>query len=194
MDTESTDALDQHDMERLRGGHDASLNDLMGRHAQKLFHYLIRQLRDESDAEDAAQETFVRVFQNRHKFDAKHRFTTWLYTIATNLARDRQRHRARHPHVSMDAESDATGGELKNTLAAVDATPEEHAIGGERAVAVRSAIQSLPEDLRSVILLFEYEELSQQEIAAVMRCTPKAVEMRLYHARKELRERLAKLL
>lgn len=194
MDTESTDALDQQDMERLASGHDSALNDLMTRHAQRLFHYLIRQLRDESDAEDLAQETFVRVFQHRQKFNPTHRFSTWLYTIATNLVRDRQRWRTRHPQVSLDAENESTGGDLKDKLPATGATPEEKLIGGERAAAVRAAIAKLPEDLRTVILLFEYEEQSQQEIAAVLNCTPKAVEMRLYRARQELRERLASLL
>ena len=194
MDTESTDALDRQDMARLASGHDTALNDLMTRHAQRLFHYLIRQLRDESDAEDLAQETFVRVFQHRQKFNPTHRFSTWLYTIATNLVRDRQRWRTRHPQVSLDAENESTGGDLKDKLSATGATPEEKLIGGERAAAVRAAIAKLPEDLRTVILLFEYEEQSQQEIAAVLNCTPKAVEMRLYRARQELRERLVGLL
>lgn len=194
MDTESTDALDRQDMARLASGHDTALNDLMTRHAQRLFHYLIRQLRDESDAEDLAQETFVRVFQHRQKFNPTHRFSTWLYTIATNLVRDRQRWRTRHPQVSLDAENESTGGDLQDKLPATGATPEEKLIGGERAAAVRAAIAKLPEDLRTVILLFEYEEQSQQEIAAVLNCTPKAVEMRLYRARQELRECLASLL
>jgi RNA polymerase sigma-70 factor (ECF subfamily) len=194
MDTESTDALDRQDMERLASGHDTALNDLMTRHAQRLFHYLIRQLRDESDAEDLAQETFVRVFQHRQKFNPTHRFSTWLYTIATNLVRDRQRWRTRHPQVSLDAENESTGGDLKDKLPATGATPEEKLIGGERAAAVRAAIAKLPEDLRTVILLFEYEEQSQQEIAKVLNCTPKAVEMRLYRARQELRTSLTKLL
>src|SRR5258708_6167773 len=85
MATEPGDERDRQDMERLCAGHDAALNDLMERHGTRLFHYLIRQLQDESEAEDFAQETFVRVFQNRQKFDPQYRFSTWLYTIATNL-------------------------------------------------------------------------------------------------------------
>ena len=194
MDTESTDALDRQDMARLAAGQDSALNDLMNRHAQRLFHYLIRQLRDESDAEDTAQETFVRVFQNSKKFDARYRFNTWLYTIATNLARTKQRWRTRHPQISLEAENENTGGHLKENLPATGATPEEKMIGGERADAVRTAIAKLPEDLRTVILLFEYEGQSQQEIARVLDCTAKAVEMRLYRARLQLRESLASLL
>jgi len=192
--TEPGDELDLQDMERLRNGHGAALNDLMERHAPRLFHYLIRQLQDESEAEDVAQETFVRVFQHRQEFDSRHRFSTWLYTIATNLARDRQRWRTRHPQVSIDAENESTGGKLKDALPAKGAGPEDSIVAKERADAVRAAVARLPEDLRTVILLFEYEEQSQQEIAAVLNCTPKAVEMRLYRARQELRECLAALL
>lgn len=194
MDTESTDALDLQDMERLRSGHDAALNDLMERHAQRLFHYLIRQLQDESDAEDVAQEAFVRVFQHRAKFNPAHRFSTWLYTIATNLVRDRQRWRTRHPQVSLEAEHETTGGELKDVLAAAGVEPGDSLVANERADAVRAAIAQLPEDLRTVILLFEYEEQSYQQIGDVLNCSPKAVEMRLYRARLQLRELLGKLL
>jgi len=194
MDTESTDEQDRQDMARLAAGQDSALNDLMNRHAQRLFHYLIRQLRDESEAEDMAQETFARVFQNARKFDPRYRFSTWLYTIATNLARTKQRWRARHPQVSLEAENENTGGDLKENLPAPGVTPDEKLIGSERADSVREAISKLPEDLRTVILLFEYEEQSQQEIARVLDCTPKAVEMRLYRARLLLRESLASLL
>lgn len=192
MGTEPGDDLDLQDMARLRDGHDAALNDLMQRHAQRLFHYLIRQLQNESEAEDVAQETFVRVFQNRTKFNPRHRLSTWIYSIATNLARDRQRWRARHPQISLELGSEETGDELKNKLPANEAAPDEKLISGECAGAVRAAIAKLPEDLRTAILLFEYEGQSQSEIATVLNCTPKAVEMRLYHARKQLREFLAR--
>lgn len=95
-------------MSRLAAGHDRALNDLMERHAPKLFNYLIRCLRNEDDAADTAQETFVRVYQNRAKFDLRQKFSTWLYTIATNLVKDRYRWRSRHPQVSLDAENEAT--------------------------------------------------------------------------------------
>jgi RNA polymerase sigma-70 factor (ECF subfamily) len=191
MAAESSDALDLRDMERLRGGGDAALNELMERHAERLFHYLIRELHDEAEAEDVAQETFARVFQNRHKFDPAYRFSTWLYTIATHLARDRQRWRARHPQVSLEAESDISTGGLKDTLPASGAWPEDSLVAKERVAAVRGAIARLPEDLRTPLLLAEYEGRSHQEIAAILNCTPKAVEMRIYRARQQLRERLA---
>lgn len=192
MDTESLDALDRQDMARLASGHDAALNDLMERHAPRLFNYLLRQLRDESEAEDLAQEAFVRVFQNRRKFNPQYRFMTWLYTIATNLARTRQRHQKRYPHVSLEAGGEFSVGSLKERLPAQQPSPTENLETGERAVAVRTAVADLPEELREAILLTEYEELTQREAAAVLNCTPKAVEMRIYHARNQLRQSLAR--
>src|SRR5260370_967835 len=73
----------------------------------KLFHYLIRCLQDEDDAADLAQETFVRVYRQRAKFDLGQKFSTWLYAIATNLVKDRYRYRTRHPQVPLDAEKHA---------------------------------------------------------------------------------------
>ncbi|HMP84253.1 MAG TPA: RNA polymerase sigma factor [Verrucomicrobiota bacterium] len=194
MATDPNDELDRLDMERLCRGHDAALNDLMERHGTRLFHYLIRQLQNEADAEDVVQDAFVRVFQHRQRYVPRHRFSTWLFTIATNLARDRQRWRKRHPHVSVEAEDETTSHGLKDTLPSGSAGPGDSLVADERGQAVRAAIAGLPEDLRTVILLFEYEEQSQQEIASILKCTPKAVEMKLYRARHQLRERLSGLL
>ena len=101
MNAEERDELDAGDMARLAGGNGAALNDLMDRHGEKLFHYLVRALQDEEDAGDLAQETFVRVYQHREKFDRRQSFSTWLYAIASNLVRDRYRWRRRHPQVSL---------------------------------------------------------------------------------------------
>jgi RNA polymerase sigma-70 factor (ECF subfamily) len=193
-EAENTDSLDRDDMARLAAGHDAALNDLMGRHAPRLFNYLLRQLRNEGDAEDAAQETFVRVFQHRDKFDPHHRFATWLYTIATNLARDRQRHRARHPAVSLETENEETGGELQDRVASPLPGPGDQMEAAERAETVRRAVAQLPDDLREPLILAEYEELSHLEIGEILGCSAKAVEMRVYRARQQLRAQLAKLL
>src|SRR5208282_6597612 len=75
------DASDRADMERLAAGHDAALNDLMERHATPLFHFLCRMLGNEEDANDLAQETFVRVFRACTSFRTGEKFSTWLYTI-----------------------------------------------------------------------------------------------------------------
>ena len=187
---EQLEELDCSDIERLAKGGDAALNGLMERHGEKLFHYLIRQLGNEQDAEDVAQETFVRVYQNCQRFDARQKFTTWLYTIATNLSRDRLRYRARHPQVSLEAEKGESETSLLDTVPAEYPSPAEEAVRAESGEAVRRAIAMLPEELRTPLILFEYEGLSHTEIATILNCSAKAIETRLYRARKQLRSLL----
>jgi len=175
-------------------GHDAALNDLMERHAEKLFHYLFRSLQDQDDAADLAQETFVKVYQSRARFDARQKFSTWLYAIASNLVRDHFRWRSRHKQVSLDAENDATGKDFYEGLAENGPSPVEAAQAGERKEAVRRAIAALPEELRLPLLLAEYEERSQAEIGEILGCTAKAAETRIYRARQQLRASFGKLL
>lgn len=184
------DDRDRADMERLQAGHDAALNDLMERHATAVFRFLCRIVNNEDDASDLAQETFVRVFKSRASFRPEQRFSTWLFTIAANLARNHFRWRARHPNVSLDAENPETEQSLGSTLPANIPAPDDKAVTTERAQAVRAAVGKLPEDLREAIVLCEWEECSVAEAAAILETTPKAVESRLYRGRQILRERL----
>ena len=194
MNAPNADGQDAQDMARLVAGRDAALNDLMERHAEKLFHYLFRSLQDEADAADLAQETFVRVYQNRAKFDARQKFSTWLYAIASNLVRDRFRWRSRHRQVSLDAENEASGNNFRELLSGHEPSPSESLQAEERAESVRRAVAALPEELRLPLILTEYEGHSQAEIGEILGCTPKAVETRLYRARQQLRVGLGKLL
>jgi RNA polymerase sigma factor (sigma-70 family) len=184
------DAHDQADMERLVAGHDAALNNLMERHATPIFHFLCRMVGNEDDANDLAQETFVRVFKSRENFRRGEKFSTWLYTIAANLARNHFRWRSRHPNISLETETGESEQTLGNSLPANDPAPNEQTLVAERAAAVRGAVGKLPEDLREAIVLCEWEERSMAEAAMILETTPKAVESRLYRARQILREQL----
>ena len=124
-------------------------------------------------------------------FDGERRFSTWLYTIATNLARDRHRWRDRRPEVSLENENAETGQSLREHLPEPNADPSESLVVKERGDLVRQAVSALPEDLRVPLVLSAYEEQSHAEIGTVLGCTAKAVEMKLYRARQELRKRLA---
>ena len=183
-------ARDRADMERLAAGHDAALNDLMERHATPVFHFLCRMVGNEDDANDLAQETFVRVFKSSGSFRANEKFSTWLYTIAANLAKNHFRWRSRHPAISIETETGDSEQTLGGTLPADSPSPNESALSAERAVAVRQAVGQLPEDMREAIVLCEWEERTVAEAAAILETTPKAVESRLYRARGILRERL----
>jgi RNA polymerase sigma factor (sigma-70 family) len=176
------DQQDRADAMRLAGGDDAALNDLMDRHGGKLMNYLVRCLQDEGLAADLTQETFVRVYQHRNKFDARQKFSTWLYAIASNLLRDHFRWKSRHPEAAPDALEKAS----------TEISPSEIIQTGERAEAVRAAIALLPEELRLPLILTEYENRSQAEVGEILGCSAKAVETRIYRARKILRVKLHK--
>ncbi len=194
MNASNGDEQDALDMARLSAGHDAALNDLMDRYAPRLFHYLVRSLQNEDDAADLAQETFARVYQNRGVFDARRKFSTWLYAIAANLVRDRYRWRMRHPQVSLDAENAQTDTGFKDTLRAGDLAPDGALEARERSAAVRQAVAALPLELRQPLVLAVYEGRSQAEIGKILDCSAKAVETRLYRARQRLRESLRRFL
>ena len=194
MDTTEADAFDRADMQRLAAGQDTALNDLMERHAPAVFHFLCRMLNNEDDANDLAQETFVRVFRARETFRPTEKFSAWLFTIAANLARNQIRWRTRHPNVSLDAETDATESSLARTLPSAESAPNEQLLAAERRAAVRAAVNQLPADLREALVLCEWEEQSMAEAARILDTTPKAVESRCYRARQILRERLRKWL
>jgi RNA polymerase sigma-70 factor, ECF subfamily len=179
-------------MARLAAGEDSALNELMRRWQQPLVAFLLRYTGNEADALDLAQETFVRVYESRHRYQSSAKFSTWLFTIAANLSRNLARWRDRHPTVSLHAGAgDDPAGDLENALPAPGGTPADNAERNDLAGAVREHVQRLPHDLRTAVLLSEYQDLSHEEVARVLHCTPKAVETRLYRARKLLRDALA---
>ncbi len=193
METIDTAELDRADMERLAGGHDAALNALMQRHAGPVYQFLFRMLNDEEDANDFAQETFARVYRYRDRYDGG-KFTTWLYTIASNLARSEYRRRGRHPNVSLEAQSGEEGKSLGDMLMSSGVGPGEEVDAAERQHTVRQAVDELPPDLREAVVLCEWEEMSVADAATVLNTTKKAVESRLYRARQRLREQFSKWL
>jgi len=133
-------------MADLASGDDSALNKLMERHAEKLFHYLLRLLQNETEASDAAQEAFVKVYQSRSKFKQQSKFSTWLYAIATNLARDRLRWQIRHPQVSLHGSGDEEKAGLEDTLSENRPTPSEAIQMQEQAQLVQKAVAQLPEE------------------------------------------------
>jgi RNA polymerase sigma-70 factor (ECF subfamily) len=176
---------DHCDMMRLIAGYDQALESLMHRHAHALYSQLERALRNRADIQDALQETFVRVYLHRESFDFQRKFSTWLYVIAFNLARDELRRRARRPEFA-SLDDPAEGNELAETLVDTEPSPDRWLDKQERFDSLSKAVDALPEGLRQPLILFSFEEKSQPEIAGEMHCSTKAVEMRLYHARKQL--------
>jgi RNA polymerase sigma-70 factor, ECF subfamily len=180
-------------MSRLREGDDLALNGIMDRWKARLTGYLIRLTGSEAIAVDLAEETFVRVYGNRFRYRPSGTFSTWLFAIASNLARQHIRWQLRHPTISVDTPAGASG-EMLESVQATDPDPRARLEGAERAKAVRRAIAELAPDLREALILFIYEEMSYEQIAAIQRCSSKAVETRLYRARAMLRKKLARWL
>jgi len=181
-------------MLRLREGDDLALNEIMERWQRRVVSYLLRLTGDQTVACDLAEETFVQVYQSRDRYRPKGAFSTWLFSIAANLFRNLARWKHRHSTVSMDAVDDLDEKSLGEKIFDSRPSPGQAIENSERSAAVRDAVLSLPTDQRQVIVLFEYEGLSHEEIAHVVGCTSKAVESRLYRARGTLREKLKRLL
>ena len=176
-------------MQHLVAGHDEAMSKLLRRWQAKLISYLTRLINDPEVARDLAQETFVRVYQHRSRYDVLQPFSTWLFTIATNLARNHHRWRQRHPEAPLETE-------LLTGLDQVQHAPSPHQalVTKESTNAVRKAIHCLPEDQRTALILSYYEDLAQKEIAEVMKCSVKGVELKIYRARQTLRETLSGLI
>jgi RNA polymerase sigma-70 factor (ECF subfamily) len=179
-----TDALDQDrgSMARLAVGEDLALNEIMERWKTRLVAFLYRLTGNEASSLELAEETFVRVYQNRTKFRPDANFSSWLFGIAANLGRNHLRWQRRHPTLPLDAADEVT----------MEGDPGTTAQSRERETAVRSAIAKLPADLKESLILSEYEQLPHAEIAAIAGCSVKAVERRISHARELLRKELSR--
>lgn len=171
-------------MSALAADDDAALGELITLWQAPLLRFVFRYVQCEADARELVHESFVRLHASRGSFRAgSGAFSGWIFAIAANLCRNHARWRRRHPAETLDDEHAAT--------ACAGAPPDLAAVASERVAAVRAAIAALPHDLKTTLLLFEYEELSYRQIAAVVGCSEKGVEARLSRARARLRESLA---
>ena len=179
-------------MVRLIDGDDFALNALMDRWSQRLVAFLYKMTGQRDAALDLAQETFVRLYQARERYRPGGNFSTYLFTIAANLARNHTRWRVRHPTISIHATNDSCRAILPE-IADPNENPKEAAEASEKFSAIHEAFVSLPPDLREAMTLFIYEGLGYAEIATVSQCSAKAVETRIYRARQILKGRLKDL-
>ena len=179
---------------RARAGDAPAFCQLIEPLQPRLLRQAVALTGDVSAAEDLVSETLVEAWKSLARYDESCRFSTWLYAIAGNLVRDRYRWRKRHPQVSLDAPNEPGGNDFAESLPDAAPSASQTAQGNERAEAVRRAVAALPEQLRVPLILSEYEEKSHAEIGQILQCSAKAVEVRIYRARRQLRESLAPLL
>jgi RNA polymerase sigma-70 factor, ECF subfamily len=172
-----------------RGRDEAAIRELIRRNNQRLFRVARAVLRDDAEAEDVVQETYVKAFTRLDGFEARAQFSTWLTRIALNEAFGRRR-RKRATATLEDVEAAQTGGAelIPFPGSAPPLDPEATAGRGEIGRLLEELVDALPEPFRVVFVLREVEEMSTEEVAAFLAINPATVKTRLFRARKLLRE------
>jgi RNA polymerase sigma-70 factor (ECF subfamily) len=178
----------------LKAGQDQALNALMDRHRKGVFNFVFRHIPNEADALELTAEAFVRAYFNVGRFRPSAKFVTWLYQIALNLCRDRLKSRAyQYSLQTVSADVPTEEGEQQEQLWARDRDPLKETEGREELSALEKAISELPEDLKNPLILTALEGYSQAKAAELLGISQKAVEMKVYRARKLLLEKMSKI-
>ena len=173
-------------VQRAQAGEQDALAGILQRYRDPVFAFVHRLLGGHVNAEDVAQETFVRAFQNLHRFRFQPgaRFSTWLFQLARHAALDELRRQRRHPHNP----SETVPAEPVDT--APDAARQ--LINRELGEAIAHAVAILPEDQRTALVLTEYHAQPAAEVARVLGCSVRGAESRLFRARQAVRTLLAR--
>lgn len=185
--------VDRELVSRVQRGDKKAFDVLVRKYQHKVIHLVSRYVRDESDAQDVSQEAFIKAYRALANFRGDSAFYTWLYRIAINTAKNFLVAQGRRPpddDMDVDtAEQLGISPRLKE-----HATPENHLLGDEIVRTVQSAMDDLPDDLRTAITLRELEGLSYEEIAKAMDCPVGTVRSRIFRAREAIDNRLRPLL
>lgn len=186
-------SVDQVIVCRVQAGDDAAFNLLVKKYQYKVANLVSRYVYDSGEVEDITQEVFIKAYRAIKGFRGDSAFYTWLYRIAINTAKNYLVSQSRRPPNSdvdaQDAELIESGANLREI-----GTPESNVLTRELAKRVTHAVEQLPEDLRTAILLREIEGLSYDEIAAVMECPIGTVRSRIFRAREAIDKELSPLL
>lgn len=179
-------------MLRVRDDDQAAFGELVERYQHRLVGVMHHLVGHRDEAEDLAQEVFLRVYRNRKKYTPRAKFSTWLFTIANNLALNSLRDRQRKPVIPLDVRESSASGQFMagNVPGARDAPPTHNLQQTELADVVRKALDELNDRQRVAVVLNKFEDMGYAEIAEVMDLTEKAVKSLLSRARCKLREAL----
>lgn len=171
----------------------ALVGELAKRHLDRVVGFLFGLTGDSAAAHDLAQEAFVRVYRHRMRYREVARFSTWLYTIARNLALNELRNRQRRPQ-ALGASTQEPGLHPLDTAPATGAGPAQAAAESDLQVAVRAAVMSLDSPYREVVVLCDLEERTYAEAAEILGVPIGTIRSRLSRARGRLEQRLRPLL
>jgi RNA polymerase sigma-70 factor (ECF subfamily) len=186
--------IDQQLVERVQNGDQRAFTLLVEKYQRKLGRLLGRMIRDQAEVEDVVQESFIKAYRALPNFRGDSAFYTWLYRIGINTAKNHLVSIGRRPKLSNEIEiEDAENFEDANELRTQD-TPETELMGKQIAQTVNSAMEALPEELKTAITLREIEGLSYEEIASLMNCPIGTVRSRIFRARDAVAEKLRPLL
>jgi RNA polymerase sigma-70 factor (ECF subfamily) len=186
--------VDQRLVERAQRGDKQAFDLLVSKYQRKLGRLLARFIRDPAEVEDVTQEAFVKAYRALPSFRGESAFYTWLYRIGINTAKNYLVAMGRRAPTTTEFGSDeAEGFEEGDQLRDIN-TPESVLMSKEIASTVQSAMQELPEDLRTAIELREMEGLSYEEIANIMNCPIGTVRSRIFRAREAIASKLRPLL
>lgn len=192
----ATPTTDHELVTRAQAGSEAAYRELLGRYQRPVFSLIYRMVRDREQAEDLAQETFVKVFNNIARYDPRYKFSSWIFKIASNLTIDFLRKKEPVTVSLQGSRHASTAEEEEATSIAVesrDATPEEFVEAKELGAEIERAIGELRPEYRTAILLRHVEGRAYEEIAEIMDVPLGTVKTYIHRARGELRETLAHL-
>ncbi len=188
-----TQEEDQQLVERVQRGDKRAFDLLVLKYQHKILGLIVRFVRDPHEAQDVAQEAFIKAYRALANFRGDSQFYTWLYRIAINTAKNYLVSRGRRPPESDVSAEDAEFMDGDHGLKDIE-SPERLMLRDEIEVTVHRAIAALPEDLRTALTLREFEGLSYEDIAAVMQCPVGTVRSRIFRAREAVDKALQPLL
>ena len=162
---------------------------LVNRHQETVFRLIYRYFGKQEEANDLAQEVFVRIWRSSEKYTPTSKFTTWLYTLTANICKSETKSLWRR-NIWLIGSFWTSGDHDAPEVPALTPSPEDVAIQTEQRRLVRAAIAALPTNQRLAVVLQRYEELSYQEIAIVIGCSVAAVEALLVRAKANLQKKL----
>ena len=184
-------ANEQEILQRAKQGEEAALAALVHRHQTAVFNVAFRLLGNRQDAEDAAQEAFIRAFHALDTFDATRPFAPWIKRITANHCLNRlEKARIRPAVTAVDLAAPGEEAVTLDKFAHHNPTPEQAVLGQEQAGDIRAAIMSLPPRYRVVIELRHFQQMAYDEIAQAMERPLSSVKSDLFRARKMLAEKL----
>lgn len=186
--------IDQQLVERAQHGDKHAFELLVAKYQRKLGRLLSRFIRNPSEVEDVVQEAFIKAYRALPSFRGDSAFYTWLYRIGINAAKNYLVSEGRRPPTTTEFDSEeAEGFEDAEQLRNIN-TPENELISKQVAETVNKAMDSLPEELKTAIILREIEGLSYEEIANMMNCPIGTVRSRIFRARETIAEKLRPML